>query len=268
MNILKKAIKLAEAQTEVTYLKLHSAIVTLNKCDIWLGVRRNMHSGERCFILGNGPSLNKCDLRLLKSEVTFGVNGIFMFPNFTPTYYVTISSFFWRDHVERIQHVQCAHRFLAADMRELASDVPTSWLNYRRPKRNSRFGIPLPVPLKFSHRPDKVVYGGGTVLFVCMQLAYYMGIDKVILLGVDHDYGKLGRAFHSGYSLNASDIVGRHFTKQYYSPNTRVHIDILAMERAYTLAKETFERAGRKILNATAGSKLDIYPKTEYLSLF
>lgn len=43
---------------------------------------------KRCFIIGNGPSINNTDLTKLKSEITFGVNGIFLkFPDieFRPT---------------------------------------------------------------------------------------------------------------------------------------------------------------------------------------
>ena len=36
---------------------------------------RNIHSGERCFILGNGPSLKDVDLSLLADEFVFTVNN-------------------------------------------------------------------------------------------------------------------------------------------------------------------------------------------------
>ena len=52
---------------------------------------RNTHAGERCFIIGNGPSLNKLDLTLLRSERTFGVNAIYtnyQRMGFYHTYYV------------------------------------------------------------------------------------------------------------------------------------------------------------------------------------
>ena len=52
---------------------------------------RDRHKGERAFVIGNGPSLNRCDLKLLKKEVTFGVNSIFLnYENmgFHPTYYL------------------------------------------------------------------------------------------------------------------------------------------------------------------------------------
>jgi hypothetical protein len=35
---------------------------------------KNIHLGERCFILGTGPSLKAINLEKLKNEITFGVN--------------------------------------------------------------------------------------------------------------------------------------------------------------------------------------------------
>jgi hypothetical protein len=36
---------------------------------------RNRHAGRRAFVVGNGPSLAKMDLGLLRNEITFGSNG-------------------------------------------------------------------------------------------------------------------------------------------------------------------------------------------------
>ncbi len=239
------------------------------KTDTWLSQAKDIHKGERCFVIGNGPSLNSCDLSLLKKEVTFGVNGIFLHPDFIPTYYMTISYFFWKYYVEQIRNVRCQRRFLPTDLLQLESDVPTSWINFKRPEYFSEDGTLLPVPPRFSTRPDTIVYGGGTVLFACLQLAYYMGFDEALLLGVDHDYGQGdNETSHGGYNVKGSEISNSHFRENYFAPDATVHLDLPAMERGYELAKEAFEKAGRRIVNASPGSKLDVYPKVDYLSLF
>ena len=54
----------------------------------------NKHKGERCFIIGNGPSLNKTDLTMLKNEITFGLNKIYLNFNkmgYSPTYFVIVN---------------------------------------------------------------------------------------------------------------------------------------------------------------------------------
>ena len=42
---------------------------------------KDSHIGERCFIIGNGPSLKLSDLEALKGEFCFGMNRIYeLFP--------------------------------------------------------------------------------------------------------------------------------------------------------------------------------------------
>ena len=52
---------------------------------------KNIHKGQRCFIIGTGPSLSVEDLEKLKGEITFGSNRIFEIYSQTdwrPTYYM------------------------------------------------------------------------------------------------------------------------------------------------------------------------------------
>ena len=49
---------------------------------------------DRCFILGNGPSLKKTNLALLENEYTFGLNRIYLLFDqlgFSTTYYVAVN---------------------------------------------------------------------------------------------------------------------------------------------------------------------------------
>ena len=57
----------------------------------------NIHAGERCFLIANGPSLSKTNINLLKNEITFGLNRIYLnYPNmeFKPSYLVCINKLF------------------------------------------------------------------------------------------------------------------------------------------------------------------------------
>ena len=69
------------------YLKLkeleHHATVRPYKELLQRNIRyRDIHKGERCFILANGPSVNGLDFSLLKDEITFTVNQIVRNPQF------------------------------------------------------------------------------------------------------------------------------------------------------------------------------------------
>ena len=236
--------------------------------DPWLAKARNRHQGERCFLLGTGPSLKLTDLDRLGNEVTFGVNGIFH-AAIRPTYYATISATYWRHHIEAIRGIECDRRFLPQGTDALASSVPTSWLRVRRPAYETLFGEPLPVPMAFSRRPDHLIYLGGTVLFACLQIAHHLGFRQVVILGVDHSYGRdRGRAEDKGEGSFLRQSGDTHFSDAYHAKGERFHVDLEAMERAYALAHQAFVEDGREIVNASPGSHLETFPKVDYNSLF
>ena len=57
---------------------------------------KDTHRGERCFIVGNGPSIKQQDLSLLKDEIVFCVNQCVRNEQFTamnPQYYVCVEFF-------------------------------------------------------------------------------------------------------------------------------------------------------------------------------
>ena len=58
--------------------RLASCNFSVTKNERRLSSFRNFHRGQQVFIIGNGRSLNNCDLTLLKTEITFGVNAIYL----------------------------------------------------------------------------------------------------------------------------------------------------------------------------------------------
>lgn len=82
---------------------------------------KDKYKGKRCFIIGNGPSLNKCDLSLLEDEYTFGVNGIFYKTDemgFKPTFYMVEDNHVVNDNLKRINQYECAYKFFPSVYRE------------------------------------------------------------------------------------------------------------------------------------------------------
>ena len=69
----------------------------------------NFALGKRCFIIGNGPSLVKCDLTLLKNEITIGSNGIFLIfekMGFKPTFYTVEDGLVAEDRADEINRIK------------------------------------------------------------------------------------------------------------------------------------------------------------------
>jgi len=235
--------------------------------DHWLTKARDMHKDERCFLLGCGPSLNKVDLSRLKKEHTMGVNGTYMIKSLNLEYFITVSHIWWKHHIDELKKFRCKRRFLPPYIDGIDSNCPTSWLRIIEPKNHVR--VEKSTPWFFSTCVDHYVVLGGTVIFVALQILYHLGFSEVILLGIDHDYGlKKKDKKQGGVVIPVQKLKGHHFTRNYYPLGGNAHVDLVGIERGYKLAYEVFKNDGRKILNASPGTRLDIFPKVDYDSLF
>ncbi|HEY8722923.1 MAG TPA: hypothetical protein VIL92_03560 [Gaiellaceae bacterium] len=110
------------------------------------------------------------------------------------------------------------------------------------------------------------VWEGATVTYVALQLAFYLGFDEVILIGVDHFFATPGPP----NELVVSDAPDpNHFDPTYFGPGARWNLpDLATSEVAYTMARRAYESAGRQIINATAGGALEVFERRSYESLF
>jgi hypothetical protein len=218
--------------------------------------RRDSGRGSRCFIIGNGPSLARMDLELLRGEVTFGLNRAYLLFDslgFATTYLVAVNQLVIEQSGRDILNV----------------GVPTfmSWRG-RKWVKGSRAPIFLPTSRarEFSHDPSRAVWEGSTVTFVAMQIAHYMGFDPVILIGVDHSFSTKGRAHQEVVSTGPDP---NHFDPSYFGKGFRWNLpDLETSEIAYRMAKAAFAADERQILDATLEGSLGIFPKVDYGGLF
>jgi hypothetical protein len=217
---------------------------------------RDRHQGERCFIIGNGPSLANMDLSPLRGEVTFGLNRLYLLferMGFPTSYLVSVN---------RLVIEQCAD-----EMVELTLPLFLSWSSRQFIRDRSRAVFLRSVGRPhFSTDPTAGVWEGATVTFVALQLAYYMGIRKVILIGVDHSFATKGPA-HQLVTSTGDDP--NHFDSSYFGKGFRWNLpDLELSEKAYEMARRAFAADGREIVDATVGGHLEVFPKTRFEDLF
>jgi hypothetical protein len=93
-----------------------------------------------------------------------------------------------------------------------------------------------------------------------------MGFEQVILIGVDHNFSTQGKPNTTVVSQGDDP---NHFHAGYFGKGFRWQLpDLDANERAYHIARQAYEQAGRQVLDATIGGKLTVFPKVDYNSLF
>jgi hypothetical protein len=218
---------------------------------------KGQHKGERCFILGNGPSLRQTDLSRLRGEYTFGLNRIYLlFPElgFSTTCLVTVNQLVIDQCTEELASVPAVKFFPWTTRRHFSSAIDTVYIRTHCARPH------------FAIDAGQLIWPGATVTFVAMQLAYHMGFNEVILLGVDHSFTTQGKP-HAEVVSNGDDP--NHFAPNYFGKGFKWQLpDLETSEMAYRMAKQAFEADGRKIVDATIGGKLTIFPKVEYDLLF
>ena len=213
--------------------------------------------------MGTGPSIRELDVDLLQGQVVFVTNGAHTLPRLKYRYFVTVAESYWRQHQREIETLSCERVFLPFWLQgSLNPSANTTWLNAPMPRSRDAAGQSIQTPLEFSLSPDRFVALGGTVIFVCLQLAYHLGFSRAVLLGVDHNYSEWGMRSQNpgGRFFSAKKYSDLHFARGYYRQGT-FHCDLDAAERAYRVSKDAFARDGRVVVNATEGTHLHIYPK-------
>jgi len=218
---------------------------------------KNTHRGERCFILGNGPSLKNTDLKKLKEEFTIGLNRIFLaFPElgFKTSVLVSVNDLV----VEQS----------AAEIKALGIPTFVAWRARRwlKPADNLYFLYTTYTGPKFGRDLTGRLWEGATVTYAALQLAFYLGFETVILIGVDHNFVTQGKP---NTTIVSQGDDPNHFHPAYFGKGFRWQLpDLDTSEHAYRMARQAYEADGRRVIDATVGGKLHVFPKVEYESLF
>jgi len=226
-----------------------------------LAAIKDAHKGQRAFIIGNGPSLKQTDLTKLRHEFTFGLNRIYlMFPElgFSTSCLVSIND---------LVIEQCATEMAALELPKYLA-----WRSHRHFPRDLQFSN-LPTFIyttytgpRFARDVRGSVWEGATVTNVALQLAFHMGFAEVILIGVDHNFASKGDA---NKTVVSDGDDPNHFSSAYFGKGFRWQLpDLETSEVGYRFARQAYESAGRRVLDATIGGKLTIFPKVDYSSLF
>lgn len=217
------------------------------------------YSGQRCFIVANGPSLRMDDLDRFKEkgEITFGMNRIYMLYDRTswrPTFYLSQDPTVIRSCINEIrEQVKNSIVFIKVPG-EAKYDVPGA-INFDLDYSD----VDKHIPPNFLDGSGAVFADGRSVTHTALQLAVYMGFTTIYLVGADCNYSK----------DNKSITAESYPDKRMYDPKkVGVPPDVEYSFSAYEVAKEYAEKHGVKIYNATRGGMLEVFERVNLDDLF
>lgn len=212
----------------------------------------NIHKGKDCFIIGNGPSLNKMNLEVLNDYYCFGMNKIYLIwdrVDLQFDYYVAVNSLVIEQSKKQIKSLK----------------IP-AFLNYNHSKEipDKENIIKLDsggLDGVFQQNMAAYVPEGYTVTYVALQLAFFMGFKNVYLVGMDHNFNQKGEP-NEEQILAAEDA--NHFDPRYFKGQKWHLADLEGSELHYKIADFVYKRDGRMIYNATLGGNLDIFQRVDF----
>lgn len=211
---------------------------------------KNKYKGEPMLVVGNGPSLNQTPLEEFLDIPAIGMNKIDLLytrSKWRPSIVMCVNNMVVKQNLDAFQK-NSVPVYLAWKAR---------WFVKNRAKHIHYFD--LHSDEEFQTDATKGFGSGVTVTYAALQMAYYMGADPVIVVGVDHNFDKVGG--YATYEKRVGDDVN-HFDPNYFKDGTVWGLPNLdASEEVYAKSRQAFEADGRKIYDATIGGKLQVFEK-------
>lgn len=232
--------------------------IPLNKNDKRLFELKDKHKGERCFIIGNGPSLQIKDLQLLsdKKDICFAFNKIFLaFEDtaFRPTYYIIEDPLVIKNTKNELKKLGSFPKFFPYIFRYNLRDVSNA-LYYYLDWDDFYPGFP-----EFSCNPFDL-HWGATVVYTALQLAIYMGCNPIYLIGIDFYFKESIVTDPGKKHVMIADGEKNHFHPDYRPPGEKWYIPRLDHQKKSFLAAKKYALANDiKIINASRETHLDVF---------
>lgn len=217
--------------------------------------------GERCFIIGNGPSLTIEDLDLLKGEFNFGFNRIYDIyekTSWRPTYYMVVDKSF----IQSLCNVPAidlgSNKVFIYDKKlsehwKSKNDVQEIFCHGERPIVREKY-----YQKTISENVEDYFTASQSVTCSAFELAFYMGFSEIYLLGIDHEY-------QIEITMNGKKIINKNinsYFKECKGNDSNKSISCIeAMTKCFETCKEYADSHNIKVYNCTRGGKLEVFER-------
>ena len=218
INLKSENVPLVQKPAVNINLQRHNSAISKVE-PIWLG--------ETVYIIGGGPSLIGFNWNNLTGKRTIAINkSILSYPNADVLYWTDSRVYGWYkkdiDKFKGLKYTIRHHATYSTDIRVL--------------RKGDKFGL--------EESKDALCHGNNSG-YAAINLAYLLGVKRILLLGYDmHNDGKKGH-YHDGYPVPAT---GDNIYKDQFIPGFQVLADILKQKRI-------------EVYNASPRSSLTVWPR-------
>jgi len=238
---------------------------------------KEMHKRERCFLIGNGPSLKKHDLGKLIGEKTFVTNMFVLHERASeirPTYYCISDWVHWskddgfttalRQGFSKLANTIFFFEYDAKRVAVRTPELTNRTMYYlfqdiSKPVWDGQFITDIRQP---------VCWGRTIMIDFCIPLACYMGFKDIYLIGTDYDWnfersGHLQYGYFYGIDEDDRNLAESASHKDAGTPD---HVGLIM--KAFEVVRDCLKDSNHNIYNAGHGGRLEVFPRVNYDDLF
>ena len=242
---------------------------------------KNKHKGEKCFILGSGPSIKDEDLKPLKNEIVFALNNFYVHDDFSEIMSGDVEKYYMTAPIHPPQ--------TGTEWKEWFSDME----NYMPKKVNLIFGISNQINTAkmildhnnlFEYHKKYWFYGGinindyynyklrniditrmiwiaDTVSIYSLIFAIYMGFSEIYLLGMDHNYICNNE---SNYRFYKNGIHQNNEVERIIKGDSRTKHLSFSMYNIFQQYELLSNNSHTRIYNSSRNSLLDVFKYVKF----
>lgn len=247
-----------------TFRKQMEFFGDLSSEDMFLRMR-NLHVGQRAFVLGNGPSLKTADLQRLQGEITFAANKIYLCydqTDFRPTYWCCSDKLVAEQNramIGQLKHLKIG----AFSVEQHLAGLPGVHIVKAPTQASGGQGLIADIDMVAGVHP------GVAVTIFMLKLALWMGMSPVYLMGIDFSFivpeGSVTREQIFGNNVIVSTGEENHFHPDYRKPGEKWMVPQLDAQRAdFGVMKWRYEAAGCVVYNASRKTALNVFEKVDF----
>ena len=242
---------------------------------------KDRYKGERCFLVGNGPSLKAMDLTPLADEFVFATNMFVMHDDLEtvrPDFYCLSDWVHWaKEYQQRncnfIPEIEAAFARLPNTL--FFFEDSAKYARSQNLKRENAFYIEVDgaAPIWDGHYNtdiSRAVNWGKTVMLdFCVPVADYLGFESMYLIGNDYNWNldksaNLGQGYFYDIKADPRGLVG----SEAHIARTRSDEHVRLIMQSFEIVARDLNERGKFIYNAGIGGSLDVIPRVDFNGLF
>lgn len=184
---------------------------------------RAVYKDCECVIVGNGPSLNKMNLELLEGRYCFFFNGAFDLRRYADpgkAIHVCEDRLVFEDHRTALNNLG-GLKFFPSDLIHLVDCSDAIIVEFHRGYCESLRDWP---PFVDHESEFPIFYWGGTVAYLALQIAQWMGFSRIHIIGVDLTYSIPESVERDGVVLTSTADDINHYDPGYFGKGLRWHV--------------------------------------------